>query len=499
MGRAVAWSPKSWGDEFDVILKEPHAAPFTAAGSFAVVSICGMLFQHDHWLCDSYDSIKTRMAAALASGQPAVLMWINSPGGDFAGCLDVSRELRAMAGSAKKRLVAFTDAQCSSAAYGIATAADEIVTSESAMLGSVGVWMPMQSLVEANAKQGVEWRIVASGARKLDRNPNVAITPDAEAATQEKVDGMASLFFDLVAEHRGLPRSRVEALEGDEFLGIKAVSVGFADRTGTLEELTSTNVTAPRGASGAGAMAKAGDKDDKKNKDDAGDEWGEHLKALHAAAEQDDERGKMAKRMLAAMYSDALDGDPPKKEDVKDSGPKETGPGESKAVEQGEPSKELKEENASALAMSLARDLQALKAKDAARDAAEAQAKADAKRAEIFAKRPDISPAQQATLAYVPVDKLDAELAKWPRVVSAPGASAAALTPDMVRERKDAARARSAPLSAEQEMILARVRNANAQASSNSVHTDGSVELNVTDRATARRLLEERRAQRGAA
>jgi ClpP class serine protease len=399
----VAWSPKSWGDEFEVLFfgEGEKRPPFDVAGRFAVVSICGVLTQRESWWGDDYGAIKSRVAQALASEQPEVLLRLDSPGGDFAGCLDLARELRTMAAAAGKPLVAFTDRQAASAAYALASAASEIVVTDSAMVGSIGVWAPLIDQTALDKAMGLNIQIAASGTAKSDRNPHVAITDDSFARLLAQVNDMAGLFFELVSEHRGLAVSRVKAQEGAEFLGARAVAVGFADRIATFDQLVSGN------SQGTPKMSK----------------YDEALGAMRRAADGDDEDAKKAKKCLKAW-------DDSEKEEDPDKGKAEGDKDEKKDDEK----KDDKEAKAAAAAgsnreLALAEEVARLKAKDAARDAAEAKAKEDVARAELFAKRPDFSDAQKATLALVPLAALERAVKEWPRANADPMAAANALTP----------------------------------------------------------------------
>jgi ClpP class serine protease len=406
-GVAVARSPKSWDQEFDVLVRDAGEPPFTRLGPYACVDVCGVLVQRAHWCLDSYEAIQARAREAFASDAPQVLMRIASPGGDFFGALDLSRQLRGMARQAGKRFVVHTDAQAASAAYAIATAADEFVMSESALAGSIGVWVALQSVAEANERMGLRYVILASGARKLDRNPNLPITEGAAEATQEKVDAMARLFFELVAEHRGISLANIAALEGDELLGISAIKVGLADRLESFDRLvggalaTTTTTTAASTSSGA-AMAKAEEK-----KDETQDEFEKAVAALHRMADgEDGEKAARARRMLAAMYEEGAKAkeDEPEPE-KKDAGAK---------AEENETKEEKKEEGAKASASSSSSEL-SLAARIHALETAAADRALEDERRTLLAQRPDFSAEVVATLSKQTIEVLREAVKTWPK------------------------------------------------------------------------------------
>jgi signal peptide peptidase SppA len=424
-------APKAWGEEFEVIFgpRKPEAL-FEECGPYAVVDVCGPLSQHAGWMGDSYDDIRERFASALESKQAAVCLKIDSPGGDWCGALELSRDLRAMADAAGKPLVAFTDGMALSAGYAIACAASEIVATESATVGSVGVWAPLIDVTAQDAMHGVRVSVAASGTAKADRNPHVGTTDEAFARLQAQVDEQAEIFFELVSEARGLPVSKIKALDGAELFGQRGVAAGLSDR------LVNSWATFLSSVGSTSMKLKAS-------------KYDEAYGLLKQASEGDDEEAaKKAKKALKAMEDGEEEPEEKKdKEKAKASGDDDKDK-KAKAASEDEEKKKAKaaaddeekkakaadeeKEKAKALAsnsLALATEVAALRAKDAARDAAEAKAKADAELAALFAKRPDLSEAQRKALAAVPFEQAKALVDSWPRVTASPGSSAASMTP----------------------------------------------------------------------
>lgn len=427
----VAISQKALGEEFEVFAG-PSGPAFTRQGPYAVITITGPLSQHECWMTDSYDGIRARMEAALGSDAQAVCLRIDSPGGDYAGAMELSRDLRSMSTSARKRLVAFTDSQALSAGYAIASAADPgwIIATDSAALGSIGVWAPLVDLTAQDASMGAKIRIAASGVAKADRNPHVAMTDESFNRLLDQVDEQADLFFDLVSAHRGISVSKIKALGGAELFGQRSVDAGLSDRL--------VNSWSSFLASEGNPMASKASKYD------------EAYGLLKQAAEGDDEESaKKAKKALKAME----EGDEePKKDEDKDKSKSEfpekdkkeskaadeekekekaKAEEEKKAKAKAEDEKKEKDE-ARALAansLALATEVAGLKARETERLLAEAKSKAAAQLEDLFARRPDLSDAQRKALASVPFETAKALVDSWPRVSAAPGSSASAITP----------------------------------------------------------------------
>lgn len=202
----------------------------------AVVSIDGPIAQRA-WACwmfggDGYDAIESRVRAALADERVrALVLRIDSPGGEVAGCGVCADAIRAAADASGKPVVAYADELAASAAYWLASAANQIVVPPSGIVGSVGV---ITARVEDTAPPGRKVTLITSGKRKADGHPMTALTPEELAATQAKIDALADLFAGAVAKRRGKSPVHFRGLEADVFVGAGAVTAGLADQVTDL-------------------------------------------------------------------------------------------------------------------------------------------------------------------------------------------------------------------------------------------------------------------------
>lgn len=215
--------------------------------SIAIVSVSGPLEHHETWFFDSYDAIVSRVREALSDDEVgAVVLKIDSPGGDAAGATEATRQLRSLAKESGKKLWAYSDEACFSAAYSIASACDEIWLPETGGVGSVGVIAQVVDATAANAKAGMDIRLVTSGARKADTHPDRKLDDAVLTALQSRVDAMAEAFVGVVASSRGMTPEAVYALEAGVFLGASAVHAGLADGVAGWDEfleVVSTSLT----------------------------------------------------------------------------------------------------------------------------------------------------------------------------------------------------------------------------------------------------------------
>lgn len=159
----------------------------------------------------------------------AVVLLIDSPGGEAAGATYAHRKLKKLRKKYDVPIYAYANETCASAAYEIACAADEIWLPDTGTVGSIGVIATMFDRTEQNKKIGLNIELVTSGERKADGHADRPITDDIRARMQARVYKLANVFWSVVAESRGTNVKSVAALEAGVFTGQDAVDVGIAD------------------------------------------------------------------------------------------------------------------------------------------------------------------------------------------------------------------------------------------------------------------------------
>ena len=206
-------------------------------GGIAVVCIEGPLEHHAGWFFDSYDAIVKRIENALKDENvKAVVMEIDSPGGDASGNAEASKKIRRMSAQYGKPVYAYSNESCYSAAYGLACGAEEIWLPKTGGVGSVGVIATTSDRTKANEKSGNIIELITSGKRKADGHPDRPMTDEIRATIQGRVDDLAHQFFKLVANARHTTPEAVEALEAGVFLGKRGVAAGLADGVAGWDE-----------------------------------------------------------------------------------------------------------------------------------------------------------------------------------------------------------------------------------------------------------------------
>ena len=183
----------------------------------------------------SYGHLEDRiMDAATDPAVRAVLLDIDSPGGEAAGVFDLSdlvHEARSL-----KPVWAVADEEAFSGAYAIASAAERLIVPRTGGLGSIGVVAVHVDRSARDAMEGFRTTTVYAGAAKNDFNPHETLKDGARRTLQAEVDRVYALFVDTVARNRGLTADAVRATEARLFFGEDAVRAGLADEVGTLRD-----------------------------------------------------------------------------------------------------------------------------------------------------------------------------------------------------------------------------------------------------------------------
>lgn len=220
----------------------PRAAPGSPTG-VAIIPIHGTLVRRTVGLeaesgLTSYAGLTAQLDAAI--GNPAVsaiLLDIDSPGGESGGVFDLADRIRAA--SQIKPVWAVANDMAFSAAYALASAASRVFVSRTGGVGSIGVIAMHVDQSEKDAQDGIHYTAVFAGDRKNDLNPHAPISSEAHAFLKGEVNRIYGLFVETVARHRGIEASAVRDTEAGLFFGQAAVAMGLADAVGTFDDALS--------------------------------------------------------------------------------------------------------------------------------------------------------------------------------------------------------------------------------------------------------------------
>lgn len=207
----------------------------------AIVPVNGPIFRYANLFtmfsgATSVQDLATDFQASLEDPSvKAVLLNVDSPGGEVAGINEMASMIRAAAG--KKPVVTYVGGMAASGAYWLASQTQAIVADSTALLGSIGIVATFRDRKAADEKAGIaNYEIVSSQSPKKRLDPG---TESGRAAIQAVIDDLAAEFVASVAAGRGIAAEKVlsDFGQGGVMTAKRAIDAGMADRLGSFESV----------------------------------------------------------------------------------------------------------------------------------------------------------------------------------------------------------------------------------------------------------------------
>lgn len=232
-------------------------------GEIAVIPIVGVMVPRADLFSEMSGAVNTQRIgneirqAVADPGVAAVVLDIDSPGGMAAGTPELADLIYQSRG--RKPLVAVANTLAVSAAYWVATAADELVVSPSGEVGSVGVLAAHVDWSGYMEMNGQRVTYISAGKYKTEGNPYEPLGDEARAHFQAQIDDIYNQFVRSLARNRNTSVETVRSSfgEGRTLLARQAVAAGMADRVATLDQVIADLAKPKRGQSGAAAEMPA--------------------------------------------------------------------------------------------------------------------------------------------------------------------------------------------------------------------------------------------------
>jgi signal peptide peptidase SppA len=205
---------------------------FHETAGVAVIPVRGTLVQRNGLDPESgmtgYDGIARKLADAAEDPMiRAIVLQIDSPGGEVAGCFDLADQVHAA--RAEKPVWAILDENAASAAYALASQADRVTIPRTGAAGSIGVVCMHADFSRLLDTEGVTLTLIHAGAHKVDGNPYEPLPDAVRAEWQAELDETHRLFAELVSRGRGMTVEAVLATEAKVFTGSAARAAGLVD------------------------------------------------------------------------------------------------------------------------------------------------------------------------------------------------------------------------------------------------------------------------------
>lgn len=219
------------------VLAEGATAPkqrksYALDGGVALLSLTGPMSKGGSpSMGNDASTVALRRQVRQAAADPdakAILLKIDSPGGEVAGTSDLAADVKA-AGQVKPLYVYIEDLGAS-AAYWVASQANAIYAGPSARVGSIGTYLAVEDSSGMADKLGLKVHVVKAGDYKGAGVPGSPVTPDHLAHFQAQVDDLNAHFVSGVQRGRGMTAEQAKALaDGRVYVGAKARNAGLVD------------------------------------------------------------------------------------------------------------------------------------------------------------------------------------------------------------------------------------------------------------------------------
>jgi len=202
------------------------ASPKTRVG---VVTINHMLVNANHTVNQLRTFFKDKSIKAI-------LLQMDCPGGYSGSSQALFEELKTLKKEYPKPVVTYVETLCASGGYYVAAASDAIVTTPSAFVGSIGVYIAQPYLKNFIEQYKLQYNFVESGKYKTARNPFAVQSDERKAMLQSVTDDTYQQFIaDVVAQRPQLSLAKsTEWAEGRVFTGKQALKLGLIDAVGSL-------------------------------------------------------------------------------------------------------------------------------------------------------------------------------------------------------------------------------------------------------------------------
>lgn len=157
-----------------------------------------------------------------------VFLDVNSPGGSAIGAPEAAAAVAALAQC--KPVVAYVETVGASAAYYLASAAQCIVASPSAIVGSIGTIATFVNIAGLLSRFGVQVNLITGGDLKAAGTPFREMTRQERDFLESRVAEMTTAFREWVGSSR--QSVTLDTMQGQWFSGRTAQSLGLVDQVG---------------------------------------------------------------------------------------------------------------------------------------------------------------------------------------------------------------------------------------------------------------------------
>ena len=205
--------------------------PMDNSGNIAVIDITGILIKGaspeqeiEYGICNIDKISQALDYAANDNTTTAIILNINSPGGETTGITTLGRKIKNL--SANIPIYIWVDNKCASAAYWIASQGSCIGMTEDADIGCIGVYRIVKDLSKQYENEGVNNQVIYSGVNKMMGHDVGPLTTEQIELLQADVSEQHKKFKNTILANREV---KPEAMEGLSYEGPQALDLGLCD------------------------------------------------------------------------------------------------------------------------------------------------------------------------------------------------------------------------------------------------------------------------------
>ncbi len=162
-----------------------------------------------------------------------IILKINSPGGSATQSKIIFDEIKKIRSTTDKKIYAVIDDVGASGGYYIAASADQIFSSSSSIVGSIGVRLDSFNVSRLMDKLGVDSQTLSSGKDKTMLDPFLPLTPKHRIHLERLLQNIHNQFIQDIESSRG------DKITEDVFTGLFWTGIE-AKRIGLIDDLLST-------------------------------------------------------------------------------------------------------------------------------------------------------------------------------------------------------------------------------------------------------------------
>lgn len=215
-------------------------AGYSVQRGVAVLPVLGPLLSRAprYWRVANYQHLQRTLALINEDDAiNATLMDFSTFGGMCEMCGETARLIREA--SAVKPIWSIAHDYAASAGYWLASAANRLIVTDAAEIGSIGVVVTHFSYEQLLEDAGIEVTHIHAGALKVEMSPWEKLTEGAIEREQQRVNVLYEQFVDGVASFRPMTAQQVRDTEAGMFSAADAVELGLADEVGAFDDVLS--------------------------------------------------------------------------------------------------------------------------------------------------------------------------------------------------------------------------------------------------------------------